>query len=149
MNYDDDDVQSEFVRKSESSSEVTLSLEGVTCAACAWLIEKQINGQSGVNQIRVNTTTNRAILNWDSRKTKLSDLLSTIHKLGYKAAPFEADAHEATYHESMKQYLYRLGIAGIATMQVMMLAVALYFEIFGDLDAEFKQYLRNCESDFR
>ncbi|NOI65452.1 heavy metal translocating P-type ATPase [Vibrio sp. 99-8-1] len=142
LNYDDDDVQSEFVRKSESSSEVTLSLEGVTCAACAWLIEKQINGQSGVNQIRVNTTTNRAILNWDSRKTKLSDLLSTIHKLGYKAAPFEADAHEATYHESMKQYLYRLGIAGIATMQVMMLAVALYFEIFGDLDAEFKQYLR-------
>lgn len=142
INYDNEDVQSEFVRKDESSSEVTLSLEGVTCAACAWLIEKQVNDQSGVNRIRVNTTTNRAILNWNEDKTKLSELLSVIHKLGYKAAPFEADAHEATYHESMKQYLYRLGIAGIATMQVMMLAVALYFEIFGDLDAEFKQYLR-------
>ncbi len=142
INYDDEEVQSEFVRKNQSSSEVTLSLEGVTCAACAWLIEKQVNDKEGVNSIRVNTTTNRAILNWDNRKAKLSDLLSAIHNLGYKAAPFEADAHEATYHQSMKQYLYRLGIAGIATMQVMMLAVALYFEVFGDLEAEYKQYLR-------
>lgn len=142
INYDNEEVQSEFVRKSDNASEVTLSLEGVTCAACAWLIEKQINDKPGVNLIRVNTTTNRAILNWDNTQTKLSDLLSSIHRLGYKAAPFEADAHEATYHQSMKQYLYRLGIAGLASMQVMMLAVALYFEVFGDLDTEFKQYLR-------
>ncbi|MFC1237636.1 heavy metal translocating P-type ATPase [Vibrio sp. F74] len=142
INYDNEEVQSEFVRKSDNTSEVTLSLEGVTCAACAWLIEKQINDKPGVNLIRVNTTTNRAIVNWDNTQTKLSDLLSSIHRLGYKAAPFEADAHEATYHQSMKQYLYRLGIAGLASMQVMMLAVALYFEVFGDLDTEFKQYLR-------
>ncbi len=142
INYDNEEVQSEFVRKNDNTSEVTLSLEGVTCAACAWLIEKQINDKPGVNLIRVNTTTNRAIVNWDNTQTKLSDLLSSIHRLGYKAAPFEADAHEATYHQSMKQYLYRLGIAGLASMQVMMLAVALYFEVFGDLDSEFKQYLR-------
>ncbi len=142
INYDNEEVQSEFVRKNDITSEVTLSLEGVTCAACAWLIEKQINDKPGVNLIRVNTTTNRAIVNWDNTQTKLSDLLSSIHRLGYKAAPFEADAHEATYHQSMKQYLYRLGIAGLASMQVMMLAVALYFEVFGDLDSEFKQYLR-------
>ncbi|WED23191.1 cadmium-translocating P-type ATPase [Vibrio sp. JC009] len=142
VNYDNEEVQSEFVRTSENCSEVTLSLEGVTCAACAWLIEKQINDQSGVDSIRVNTTTNRAILRWDNSTAKLSELLSAIHQLGYKASPFESDRQEASYQQSMKQYLYRLGIAGLATMQVMMLAVALYFEIFGDLDAEFKQYLR-------
>ncbi|MDV7104352.1 heavy metal translocating P-type ATPase [Vibrio sp. TH_r3] len=142
INYDNEDVQSEFVRKDNNTSEITLSLEGVTCAACAWLIEKQISDKTGVNSIRVNTTTNRAILSWDNSKAKLSDLLSAIHNLGYKAAPFEADAHEAFFHQSMKQYLYRLGVAGLASMQVMMLAVALYFEVFGDLDDEFKQYLR-------
>ncbi len=142
INYDNENIQSEFVRKNDNHSEVTLSLEGVTCAACAWLIEKQISNKPGVNAIRVNTVTNRAILSWDNAQTKLSELLSSIHNLGYKAAPFEADAHEASYHHLMKQYLYKLGIAGLASMQVMMLAVALYFEIFGDLDAEFKQYLR-------
>ncbi len=142
IHYDNSDVQAEFVRNSEDHSEVTLSLEGVSCAACAWLIEKQLANQPGVIGIRVNTTTNRALLSWDKSAAKLSDILSRIHRLGYKAAPFEADKHEAQYHQSMKQYLYRLGLAGLATMQVMMLAVALYLEAFGDLDNEFKNYFR-------
>ena len=142
IHYDNDDVQSEFVRNSEQCSEVTLSLEGVSCAACAWLIEKQVSNKSGVVSIRVNTTTNRALLAWDKTQVRLSELLSLIHQLGYKAAPFEADKQEAAYHQQMKQYLYRLGIAGLATMQVMMLAVALYLEVFGDLEPEFKNYFR-------
>ncbi|CAM2877939.1 heavy metal translocating P-type ATPase [Vibrio neptunius] len=142
IHYDNEEVQSEFVRNAENKAEVTLSLEGVSCAACAWLIEKQVSTRTGVLSIRVNTTTNRAILAWDKTQTKLSELLSSIHQLGYKAAPFEADKQEAAYHESMKQYLYRLGIAGLATMQVMMLAVALYLEVFGDLEPEFKSYFR-------
>ncbi|MEF1290924.1 heavy metal translocating P-type ATPase, partial [Vibrio sp. M260118] len=142
IHYDNDDVQSEFVRNSKDSSEVTLSLEGVSCAACAWLIEKQVSSKSGVLSIRVNTTTNRALLAWDKSQARLSEILSAIHQLGYKAAPFEADKQEAAYHQQMKQYLYRLGIAGLATMQVMMLAVALYLEVFGDLEPEFKNYFR-------
>ncbi|WP_447472742.1 heavy metal translocating P-type ATPase [Vibrio harveyi] len=142
IHYDNEDVQSEFVRNHENTSEVTLSLEGVSCAACAWLIEKQVSGVKGLVSIRVNTTTNRALLAWDKTQVRLSELLSVIHKLGYKAAPFEADKQEAAYHHTMKQYLYRLGIAGLATMQVMMLAVALYLEVFGDLEPEFKNYFR-------
>ncbi len=142
IHYDNEQVQSEFVRSSDDKAEVTLSLEGVSCAACAWLIEKQVSQKDGVLSIRVNTTTNRAILSWDKTKTRLSELLSSIHKLGYTAAPFEADKQEAAYHQQMKQYLYRLGIAGLATMQVMMLAVALYLEVFGDLEPEFKSYFR-------
>lgn len=140
--YDHEEIQQEFVRDTENSKEVSLSLDGVSCAACAWLIEKQLMREPGVVSIRVNTTTHRALLNWDPETAKLSHLLSAIHQLGYKAAPFEADAQEQQYHRTMKTYLYRLGIAGLATMQVMMLAVALYFEIFGDLDTEFKNYLR-------
>lgn len=142
IHYDNEEVQGEFVRQTDEYSEVTLSLEGVSCAACAWLIEKQLVHHKGVVSIRVNTTTNRALLSWSKSEAKLSELLAAIHQLGYKAAPFEADNQEAAYHRQMKQYLYRLGIAGIATMQVMMLAVALYLEVFGDLDPQFKQYFR-------
>ncbi|WMN88601.1 heavy metal translocating P-type ATPase metal-binding domain-containing protein [Vibrio parahaemolyticus] len=142
IHYDNEDVQSEFVRNHDNVSEVTLSLDGVSCAACAWLIEKQVSNTKGLVSIRVNTTTNRALLAWDKTQVRLSELLAAIHKLGYKAAPFEADVQEASYHRMMKQYLYRLGIAGLATMQVMMLAVALYLEVFGDLEPEFKNYFR-------
>lgn len=142
IHYDNKEVQKEFVRHSDNESEVTLSLDGVSCAACAWLIEKQLMADSGVILIRVNITTHRAILRWDDSTVQLSELLKNIHQLGYKAAPFEPNQQEESYHQMMKQYLYRLGVAGLATMQVMMLAIALYFEVFSDLDAEFKQYLR-------
>ncbi|CAM4154204.1 heavy metal translocating P-type ATPase [Vibrio neonatus] len=142
IHYDNEQVQAEFVRNQDNISEVTLSLEGVSCAACAWLIERQMNGHTGVVRIRVNTATHRALLAWDKTETKLSELLNSIHKLGYKAAPFEADKQEESYYRAMKQYLYKLGIAGLATMQVMMLAVALYLEVFGNLEPEFKHYFR-------
>lgn len=142
IHYDNSDVQSEFVRQNGELQEVTLSLDGISCAACAWLIEKQVSSEPGVQMIRVNTTTNRALLSWHQSQAKLSEILNKIHQLGYKAAPFEADAHEALYYQNMKQYLYRLGVAGIASMQVMMFAVALYLEAFGDLEPEFKNYFR-------
>ncbi|UJF18110.1 cadmium-translocating P-type ATPase [Vibrio sp. SS-MA-C1-2] len=142
IHYDHEEVQLDFVRNNQNLKEVTLSLEGVSCAACAWLIEKQLFNVSGIQFVGVNTATHRAIIRWDPEKIKLSDILRRIQQIGYKAAPFEANQQEQLYHKQMKQYLYRLGIAGIATMQVMMLAVALYFELFSDLDQEFKAYLR-------
>ncbi|HAS61365.1 MAG TPA: ATPase P, partial [Vibrio sp.] len=66
IHYDNEEVQNEFVRNSDDLSEVTLSLDGISCAACAWLIEKQLSHTSGVVQIRVNTTTNRALLSWNN-----------------------------------------------------------------------------------
>ncbi|EPE37590.1 cytochrome c oxidase biogenesis protein [Candidatus Photodesmus katoptron] len=142
VHYDNEDIQSEFVHKIENLSEIMLSLEGISCAACAWLIEKKLSHQKGVVSIRVNITTSRALLTWNQTTIKLSSLLLSIHQLGYKAAPFEIDSLENSYNQSMKKYLYRLGIAGLASMQIMMLAIVLYFEVFSDLDKEFKHYFR-------
>ncbi|KEY91335.1 cytochrome c oxidase biogenesis protein [Candidatus Photodesmus blepharus] len=142
IHYDDKQIQSEFVRNNANISEVTLALEGSSCSACAWLIEKQLSNKQGVISIRVSIATNRALLTWDNTSTKLSALLFLIHQLGYKAIPFEINNQEATYHRLMRQYLCRLGVAGLATMQVMMCAIVLYLEIFGDLDSEFKNYFR-------
>ncbi|MFD2176636.1 heavy metal translocating P-type ATPase [Veronia pacifica] len=140
--YDNDDVQKDFVSQRDNVNDVILSIDGISCAACAWLIEKKLSGQKGVIRIQVNSTNQRASVSWDPNQTKLSKILSSIHRLGYQAAPFEADNQEIIYHRQTKQYLYRLGVAGLATMQVMMLAFALYFEIFSDMDEAFRNYLR-------
>ena len=65
-----------------------------------------------------------------------------MHKLGYKAAPFEVDDQEQQYQQTIQHYLYKLGVAGIASMQIMMLAVALYFDLFNELDNSVRNYLR-------
>ena len=141
--YDHQEIQDDFVSDNEQQhKEISLSIDGVSCAACAWLIEKQLKKQTGVITIEVNITTHRALLVWDAERVKLSHLLIIIHQLGYKAAPFEIDVQEQHYQQTMRQYLYKLGVAGIATMQVMMFSVALYFNFFNEQNNNIRDYLR-------
>jgi Cu2+-exporting ATPase len=140
--FDDQEFQSDFVMRDAVTCSATISVDGVSCAACAWLIEKRLTSQPGIMSIVVNTTTNRAHIQWQDNQIKFSQILSEILKLGYKAAPFDPNKQEQDNEREQKTYLYRLGIAGLASMQVMMIAVALYLEVFGDLDESFKVYFR-------
>ena len=126
--YDHKDIENEFVRIKETEKEVTLAVENIVCAACAWLIESHLFKHAGVTFFRVNATTHRAILRWEPNKTKLSDILFLLHRLGYPSSPFEWDKYEKQHQKNRKKLFYRLGVAGIASMQVMMIAIALYFE---------------------
>ncbi|MGL5726366.1 MAG: heavy metal translocating P-type ATPase, partial [Plesiomonas sp.] len=142
QHYDIDEVQAEFVHQHEGISDVSLSLDNVTCAACAWLIEKHLSKIAGVHQIQVNATAQRALLKWDNHRVKLSTVLQSLQQLGYQAAPFEIAQHEQQYRNAMNSYLRKLGVAGLASMQVMMVAIALYLEVFSDLDETQRWYFR-------
>ncbi len=140
--YDLDEIQEEFIKQNAEISEITLSIEGITCAACAWLIEKQLRQLKGLQFINVNTTLHRVVIRWHRETLKLSTILTEIRKIGYKAYPFQINQQEALYSQQAKSYLRRLGLAGIASMQVMMFAIALYSDLFSGMEAEFIHYFR-------
>ncbi|SDJ27592.1 Cu2+-exporting ATPase [Ferrimonas sediminum] len=140
--YDLDEVQRDFVASDGKFNSVVLSVEGISCAACAWLIERHLRKCDGIARITVNTTTLRATVSWDPAKIKLSEILNQMALVGYPSTPFQPDSKEQTYAKSSQQFLFRLGLAGMATMQVMMLAVALYMGYFTDLDEVYRDYFR-------
>ncbi|AZQ10595.1 heavy metal translocating P-type ATPase [Shewanella khirikhana] len=140
--YDLPEVQQDFVHGRDGLDEVTLSIDGITCAACAWLIEHKLQHVEGVERIQVNSTTQRAFIRWQPGKIKLSELLSAIGSIGYSAAPFQLDDQEVVAKRNTRRFLLRLGLAGFATMQVMMFALALYAGYFTDLETEFRDYFR-------
>ncbi|MCP4321525.1 MAG: cadmium-translocating P-type ATPase [Alteromonadales bacterium] len=140
--YDLEQIQEEFIKQDADLSEITLTVEGITCAACAWLIEKQLRQLSGLQFINVNTTLHRVVIRWNKEQLKLSAILTEIQKVGYKAYPFQINQQEALYSQQAKSYLRRLGLAGIATMQVMMFAIALYADFFSGMEEEFVHYFR-------
>ena len=82
--YDLEQIQEEFVKNRDDFSEITLTVEGITCAACAWLIEKQLRQLSGLQFINVNTTLHRVVIRWHKDKLKLSTILKEMQKLGTK-----------------------------------------------------------------
>lgn len=135
--FDETELQQEFVvADSEQHQQIQLTIEGISCAACGWLIERQLGQLAGIRQISVNISARRATVNWDNTQIRLSEILTGFEKVGYHALPFQPDLHEASYQKENKRFLKRLGLAGIMTMQLMMLAFCLYFGVFGDIEAK-------------
>ena len=136
--YDLPDVQRSFVRaEDEHVREAALILEGITCAACVWLNERHLARLPGVLAVHINYATHRARVRWDERRIHLSDILQAVSRIGYLAHPFDPGRQQQRLEHERKQLLRRLGVAGVMTMQVMILAEALYF---GGWIAEEMQY---------
>ncbi len=140
--YDDERLQQQFIRiEADQSRSMTLSVEGMTCSACAWLIEQHVQRLPGIIEVNVNATTERVSVRWLPDQVKLSKILQAIAKLGYRALPFQAATQEQDFKRKRRYYVTRLGVAGIATMQVMMVAIGLYFGVYSDLDDELRQFM--------
>ncbi|HNE92000.1 MAG TPA: heavy metal translocating P-type ATPase metal-binding domain-containing protein, partial [Agitococcus sp.] len=138
--YDHPDTQKQFIHREQDLACAELSVEGVSCAACAWLIEKRLTQEQSVKQVSLNLSNHRLRLLWDDKKTPLSHLLVDLEKLGYKARPFRTDTHASLLKKESRQLLMRLGVAGLGSMQAMMYAGSLY--VAEDMTLDHRDFLR-------
>ncbi|MFJ7944498.1 heavy metal translocating P-type ATPase [Streptomyces sp. NPDC096354] len=67
-----------------TTTEVELSIGGMTCASCAARIEKKLNRMDGVTAT-VNYATERARVSYRDGGTSVQDLIATVEKTGYTA----------------------------------------------------------------
>ncbi|MDX1692996.1 MAG: heavy metal translocating P-type ATPase [Ketobacteraceae bacterium] len=143
--WDDPAISNAYVRSNgddSQRSDITLMVSGITCAACVWLIEHQLQRTPGMISARVNLSTHRAEVAWDNTRLKLSDVLRVISKVGYKAEPYTPHTQEDVITRENRQALARIGVAGLGTMQVMMFAVGLYAGAFQGIAIEHETFLR-------
>ena len=144
--YDDTGLQDEFcetlTKNGEPVRQAHLSVSGITCAACIWLLEKEVNRQPGLVSFSVNHTTHKAILTWKPESFKLSEALILIHKLGYQAYPYDENRVKQVLEKERKNALFRIAVAGIAAMQNMMFSVPLYLGMYSGIDEDFIAFFR-------
>ncbi|WP_206886426.1 heavy metal translocating P-type ATPase [Alicyclobacillus mali (ex Roth et al. 2021)] len=72
------------------AKEITLPIEGMTCAACAARIEKNVAKLPGVKQVNVNLASERARVVLDP-ETPWTEVVSKIEKTGYSVPVREVD----------------------------------------------------------
>jgi len=121
---------------------IVLVIDGVRCAACAWLIERVLRRKPGIEDASVNAATARARVLWDPQRIGLDDLLRSIHAIGYRPHPVTSVDGQQAADAERANALKRLAVAGLGMMQVMMFAVALYAGEFDGMDATIRDYLR-------
>jgi Cu+-exporting ATPase len=66
-------------------AQVTLELEGMTCAGCASRIERHLNGIDGVDA-SVNLATANAAVSYDDARLDIAELVRAVESIGYGAA---------------------------------------------------------------
>lgn len=70
--------------KEESNKKIDMKIDGMTCAACAKAVERVVKKLDGVENISVNIATDKANINYNPSKVKLSQIKAAIEKAGYK-----------------------------------------------------------------
>ena len=79
------DVQARYVQTDGPEQQIQLLIDGISCAACGWLIEKRLIQLPGVAEATLNLGNHRLTLRWESSQTRLSTLLAEIKRIGYAA----------------------------------------------------------------
>lgn len=139
--YDNPDLQKQFAHQvSDTEREISLILEGITCAACVWLNERHISSLPGVVSVQVNYSTHRAWLRWDNATIQLSEILQGIQSIGYKALPFDSSRQHDVQQRESRDQLKRLAVAGVFGMQVMMISVTLYTGAWSGMEKSYEVF---------
>ncbi len=82
--------------KNVNNRSITIPIEGMTCAACSRAVEKTIEKLDGVSQVSVNLATNKAKVEYDPNKVRISQIKDAIIKAGYKPLDIETEGQVNT-----------------------------------------------------
>ena len=98
-------------------TEITLALEGMTCASCAGRIERELNDLEGV-QASVNLATEKAAVRYDESSLDVDALLAAVEAAGYRASP--AGVREDEQRDTVRT---RLALAAALTVPLALVAM--------------------------
>ena len=108
--------------------EVELSLQGMTCAACAARIEKQLNELDGV-EAAVNYATETATVVF-AAKVSSSELISAVEAIGYAADIRTAESLDESLDDKLARLWVRLIVCVALSIPVVLISMisALQFD---------------------
>ena len=108
--------------------EVELSLQGMTCAACAARIEKQLNELEGV-EAAVNYATETATVVF-AAKVSSSELISAVEAIGYAADIRTAESLDESLDDKLARLWVRLIVCVALSIPVVLISMisALQFD---------------------
>jgi len=121
---------------------ITLVLENVHCAACAWLIQRFVGELEGVADIRIDIGDGRATVRYSPERINLGRIAERLAALGYQPHLDSPEADEKRYLNERRRLIKAIAVAGLGMMQVGSYALAGYIGAFQDLDATTARFLQ-------
>lgn len=103
--------------------ELTLDVQGISCAGCVWLIERVFQQQPGARDINVNAQYGTMRLRWVRGEFSAADFARKLQAFGYLAGP----AGETPAEPESRGLVKRIGLCAAFAMNVMLFSLPVYF----------------------
>ncbi|WP_291636083.1 heavy metal translocating P-type ATPase [Clostridium sp.] len=134
INYDESKIKLEDIQNvvekagykiSVQTTNKTLKIEGMTCAACAKNIERVSKKLPGVIEANVNFATEKLSISFESSLVRTADIKKAIEKAGYKALEDESnvDLDKEKKEKEMKALWNRFLISAIFGVPLLLVAM--------------------------
>jgi len=115
-------------KREESYKEVSVPIEGMTCAACARAVERAVGKLQGVERVSVNFATEKATIKYDPMTVRLSAIKQAIAKAGYKALEIETtqkvDEDKLRKEKELKALWTKFVVSAVFSIPLLYIAMA-------------------------
>jgi len=120
------DLAARAVPDGKGGHEIALLVGGITCAACAWLIEQVLAHEPDVTWARQALATRRLVIRWRGPAARADAFGARLAALGFTAAPFDPSCLASADDEETRRLMRAMGVAAFASMNVMLVSVAVW-----------------------
>jgi len=127
---DDPAFERVHVRRVGATATAALLLEDLRCTACVWLVESAPKCLPGLLDVRLDIGRSRAEVTWDPATCKLSQIAQHLDRLGHAVHPYRGIDRDRQHRLEDRLLLSKIGVAGAALGNVMLLGIGLYAGLF-------------------
>ncbi len=126
-------------------TKVSFFLPQIHCASCIWLLENLYKLNSGITHSRVNFLKKEVFISFLNEETTLRGIVEILDSIGYSPSINLNDLEENEKPVIERKFYYKMGVAGFAFGNIMLLSFPeylgldktsddLFFQIFGYLN---------------
>lgn len=117
---------------------VTLTLPSIHCSSCIWVLESFYRINDGVTSSKVNFLKKQLTLSFDQTKTSLRKIVEQLASLGYEPDFNLADLQTKVSEKNLRNLYIKLGVAGFAFGNIMLLSFPDYLKKFDTIPLNFQ-----------
>ncbi len=137
---DDEEIKNKILDfRSDTLEKVTFRIPQIHCASCVWLLENLYKLAPGVSVSQVNFMRKEAYIAFHPQTISLREVVEVMTSIGYEP---EINLNDVEHSKPKKDriLIYRLGVAGFAFGNVMLLSFPEYLGLDSLKENDFYKY---------
>lgn len=138
---DDEQVLGRLLDFNEGgTARVTLHVPTMHCSSCIWLLENLPRLEPGVREARVNFMRKEVAVRYDAGETRLRKVVERMAAIGYEPAISLEDLENRERGRGNRSLYLKIGVAGFAFGNIMLLSFPEYLDVGGSLTDGFRRF---------